>query len=422
MERVVKINNEATERLMTEALPLLTAIAREFIDTVQVYATNHRRGRANWRTRLVRVPAWVFKDRVNFCGKGLVDGGPAFAAYYLAHELAHIKASSDKHGPRFMSALKELCPDYLQGYESIYKPKSAAAAGIESLNDDSENSDSHKITFQFPFNDEAKQLINNKKGITVNTTPISLLKDDLAIVAHHFTLAKSELESVSGRRFGLDAPLAIARDRANNPIPEYDALEAEVNRLQKIEAAAKSALLESEKTDGMVAALMTYAVSMTERPSDAWFRDFREQREKMWLADAALSIAINSQKPSFIEAQKPVAGHPSLIDDRDAKADNAFESYLFGYDTTVDMVDIIDCVAWNKDDKNDFTKIVYASYKDDPENSDSHKISFHVRFNDDGGVEDVYALEVKSGNNIGCRGDVPQEAELIKRKPSPRMR
>lgn len=130
MERVVKINTEATERLLAEALPLLTESARELVGTVRVYATNHRRGRANWRARLVRVPAWVFKDRVNFCGKGMVDGGLSFAAYYLAHELAHIKASSDKHGPHFMAAFKELCPTCLQWYESIYKPKSAAAAGI----------------------------------------------------------------------------------------------------------------------------------------------------------------------------------------------------------------------------------------------------------------------------------------------------
>ena len=130
MERVLRINNEATERLLSEALPLLTASARELVNTVRVNATNHQRGRANWRARLVRVPAWVFKDRVNFCGKGWIDGGPTFAAYYLAHELAHIKAASDTHGPHFMAAYKELCPFDLQGYESIYKPKSAAAAGI----------------------------------------------------------------------------------------------------------------------------------------------------------------------------------------------------------------------------------------------------------------------------------------------------
>jgi len=130
MERVVKINNEATKRLLSEALPMLTANARELVGTVRVYATDCRRGRANWRARLVRVPSWVFKDRVNFAGKGLIDGGPTFAAYYLAHELAHVKAASDTHGAQFMAAFKELCPVALQGYETIYKPKRAAAAGI----------------------------------------------------------------------------------------------------------------------------------------------------------------------------------------------------------------------------------------------------------------------------------------------------
>ncbi len=130
MKRVVRIDNEATTRLLAEALPLLTQTAQEFAETVRVYVTSCRRGRANWRARLVRVPAWVFKDQVTFAGKGLIEGGLTFAAYYLAHELAHVKASSDTHGPKFMEAFKELCPVELQGYETIYKPKRAAAAGI----------------------------------------------------------------------------------------------------------------------------------------------------------------------------------------------------------------------------------------------------------------------------------------------------
>lgn len=128
---MLKINKEATSRLFREVLPLLPEVTRSFANTVRIHVTNHRKGRARLSDRSVRVPAGVFKDRVDFCGKGLVDGGLPFAAYYLAHELAHIKAGSGEHGASFMAAFKELCPVDVQWYESIYKPKSAAAAGIQ---------------------------------------------------------------------------------------------------------------------------------------------------------------------------------------------------------------------------------------------------------------------------------------------------
>lgn len=130
MRQVVRIDQAKTDRLLAEALPLLTPAASELVAEVRVFVTDCRRGRANWRESLVRVPAWVFKERVNFAGKGLIEGGAGFAAYYLAHELAHVKATTDAHNDRFMEAFKELCPPSLRWYETIYKPKRAAAAGI----------------------------------------------------------------------------------------------------------------------------------------------------------------------------------------------------------------------------------------------------------------------------------------------------
>lgn len=130
MQRVTGINQEATNRLLAEALPLLTQAARDFAVQVRVFVTTCRSGKANHKTSLVRIPDFVFKDSVNFCGKGMIGGGPAFAAYYLAHELAHVKAATGTHNSRFMDAFKALCPPELQWYETIYKPKRAAAAGI----------------------------------------------------------------------------------------------------------------------------------------------------------------------------------------------------------------------------------------------------------------------------------------------------
>jgi hypothetical protein len=130
MDRVTRIDDEASYRLMSAALPLLTPAAQELVKSVAVFVTAARRGRANWRGRLVRVPTFVFNDTINFAGRGTVAGGDAFAAYYLAHELAHVAAKTGTHSPQFMAAFKELCPPELQWYETLYKPRAAAAAGI----------------------------------------------------------------------------------------------------------------------------------------------------------------------------------------------------------------------------------------------------------------------------------------------------
>ncbi len=64
---------------------------------------------------------------------------------------------------------------------------------------------------------------------------------------------------------------------------------------------------------------------------------------------------------------------------------------------------------WNTDDQDDFTKIIYAVYCDDPADADSHKVSFHVRFSSTGQIGDTYALEMLHGNDIGSRGDMEVE-------------
>lgn len=80
-------------------------------------------------------------------------------------------------------------------------------------------------------------------------------------------------------------------------------------------------------------------------------------------------------------------------------ADDVLHSYQFGEGVTVVEQD-----NWNTDDKNDFTKIVYVHYDDDLQDADSHKVSFHVQFKMDGTIEEVYGLEIDSGNYIGQYG------------------
>lgn len=124
------INLDAHARMVREALPLLTVEAQRFFDTVCVVMTDSKGGgRANFRHQVARVPSWVFRETVNFCGRCIVKGGAEFCAYYLAHEMAHLKAGH-AHDVMFMAAFKSFCPLELRWYETIYKPRNAAACGI----------------------------------------------------------------------------------------------------------------------------------------------------------------------------------------------------------------------------------------------------------------------------------------------------
>ena len=126
------INLAAHQRMLDHALPLLTPEAQRFFDTVCVLVTDSKGGgRANWRHSVARVPSWVFRDSVNFCGRTVIEGGDKFCAYYLAHEMAHLAARESGHGAAFMAKFKRFCPLELRWYETIYKPKLAAANGIQ---------------------------------------------------------------------------------------------------------------------------------------------------------------------------------------------------------------------------------------------------------------------------------------------------
>jgi hypothetical protein len=89
------------------------------------------------------------------------------------------------------------------------------------------------------------------------------------------------------------------------------------------------------------------------------------------------------------------------LDARIATADDEFASYQFG-----DDVRIVDSDNWDKTDLQDFTKIVYFENSDDAQgDTDSERLSFHVRFDDEGKVSEAYGLLMKTGAEIGRRGD-----------------
>ncbi len=133
MKRPARIDEALTQRLITECLPMLSGEAKALAGRCEIFVVNARKGMAHCKAARVTIPAFVFRAQVNFCGKGYIKAGAPFAAYYLAHELAHIMAKSGQHGPAFMTAFKKLCPEALQHYEHIYKPRSAKAAGLQTV-------------------------------------------------------------------------------------------------------------------------------------------------------------------------------------------------------------------------------------------------------------------------------------------------
>lgn len=74
-------------------------------------------------------------------------------------------------------------------------------------------------------------------------------------------------------------------------------------------------------------------------------------------------------------------------------ANRAYERYNFGPD-----VQFIESDAWDTSEPEDFTRLLYITFTGEEE---STRVSFHVRFDETGAVDDVYGLETRGGNEIG---------------------
>ncbi len=95
-----------------------------------VYVVSQRRGYCHMLFKIITIPAWVTKHE---------DQG--YWLYYVAHEFAHALGDiGDNHNQRFMERFMKLCPVSLQHYETEYKPRNAANAGISKV-----QQGSHKI-------------------------------------------------------------------------------------------------------------------------------------------------------------------------------------------------------------------------------------------------------------------------------------
>ena len=84
----------------------------------------------------------------------------------------------------------------------------------------------------------------------------------------------------------------------------------------------------------------------------------------------------------------------SILNDKHKAAEDAWTNYDFG-----DLwVTVTDSEGFDTSDKLDFTRIAYL---EESGAETSLKVSFHVRFNEQGFVTEVYALDVGSGNYVG---------------------
>jgi hypothetical protein len=83
------------------------------------------------------------------------------------------------------------------------------------------------------------------------------------------------------------------------------------------------------------------------------------------------------------------------IEQKTSEADTAFEDYDFGEDDSVVHHD-----GWDTSDPKDLIKVVYMQFDGYP-SDESEKVSFHVRFDENDNIEEVYALECRHGTEIG---------------------
>lgn len=95
------------------------------------YVVNQRRGRCYYASKVITIPAWVFRRPIDY------------KEWYLSHEMAHAldkeNGTKSDHGPLFMYFLKCICPEDCVHYEIEYKPRNAVAAGIRKPDTDTDD-------------------------------------------------------------------------------------------------------------------------------------------------------------------------------------------------------------------------------------------------------------------------------------------
>ena len=106
------------------AVSILLDEAETTLSDWRFYVTDTRRGRCWLSSRFMSIPLWAYRR------------GTDYFLYYVSHEMAHAIGTHKDHGPAFMKDFKRICPPNLWHYETAYKPRNAAAAGISKKQDE----------------------------------------------------------------------------------------------------------------------------------------------------------------------------------------------------------------------------------------------------------------------------------------------
>jgi hypothetical protein len=79
-----------------------------------------------------------------------------------------------------------------------------------------------------------------------------------------------------------------------------------------------------------------------------------------------------------------------------AVANDAFESYCF------DGRMVEQSEPWRTDDEFDLTRIIYLT--SDVQGEADQRVIFHARFSINGNLQEAYALDMLSGDEVGASG------------------
>lgn len=114
---------------MFEGIPeSVKAYARTARDSGwRFYVVDQSKGRCYGGEKVITIPKWVILWHITHPN----DINKTKKTWYISHELAHaFEGCRDNHGDRFMSWLKQICPENCIHWELGYKPRNATRNGI----------------------------------------------------------------------------------------------------------------------------------------------------------------------------------------------------------------------------------------------------------------------------------------------------
>ncbi|QDP50115.1 MAG: hypothetical protein Unbinned4311contig1001_5 [Prokaryotic dsDNA virus sp.] len=150
MKNIKKTNNDGYQVLQNPLIldvidncKGLTENEKDKLKEIKLTIRKQRRGYGGWswvgnvRRHYITIPLWVLENPKNARSQENMTDAEAerYFEYYVLHELAHVLQHFDNpndsgHSELFYSHFTRICPEEIQHFESGYKPRLAAAAGV----------------------------------------------------------------------------------------------------------------------------------------------------------------------------------------------------------------------------------------------------------------------------------------------------